>query len=91
MKITEYCGMVARLDGLTTYHYKVLFLLMQKSMTQSQMSEELGVMRQNMNKVCKELESMNLITTERTEGRNRFLGINKNMKDVGVKGQLKFE
>lgn len=91
MKVSEYCGVVARMGELTTYHYKVLFLLMEKSMTQSQMAEELGVIRQNMNKVCRELESMNLIVTDRIEGRNKFLAINKSLKNVEVKGQLKFE
>lgn len=90
MKLTQFCELAALSDELTTYHYKVLFLLISRSMTQAQIAEELGVARQNVNRVCQELTSMNLILCERVEGRNKFLGINKNIKDIGVKGQIKF-
>lgn len=64
---------LAELKGLTTYHYKViLYLLGKKEATQSEMCKSFEVSKQNINKVCKELYSMDIIGVKRKEGRNIF-------------------
>ena len=82
---------LAELKGLTTYHYKViLYLMSEKESTQVKIAESLGVKRQNINKVFKDLDSMNIIETSRVEGKNIYWKLNTNPK-LQVKGQLKLE
>ena len=82
---------LAELKGLTTYHYKViLYLMSEKESTQVKIAESLGVKRQNINKVFKDLDSMNIIETSRVEGKNIYWKLNTNPK-LQVKGQLKIE
>lgn len=82
---------LAELKGLTTYHYKViLYLLGKKEATQSEMCKDFEVSKQNLNKICKDLNSMNIIEVKRKEGRNIFWSLNQNPK-FQVKGQLKLE
>lgn len=82
---------LAELKGLTTYHYKViLYLLGKKESTQTEMCREFDVSKQNINKICKELSSMNIIEIKRKEGRNIFWCLNPSPK-FQVKGQLKLE
>lgn len=75
--------------NLNTYHYKVLLLLMEKERTQKELSTELEVAKQNINKICKELLSMDLIYISKNIGKNKYLKINPNPK-VQVKGQVRF-
>lgn len=66
---------IATLDGLTTYHYKVIFLLLDGSeYTQVQMAELLDSTKQNINKVCQRLYQQDIIHKNHIEGRNVFLG-----------------
>ena len=59
---------IAELKGLTTYHYKViLYLLGGKEATQSKMTRELKTSKQNINKICKELKSMDIIEIKRND------------------------
>lgn len=82
---------LSELKGLTTYHYKViLYLLGKKESTQSEMSKEFEVSKQNINKVCKELSSMDIIQVKRKEGRNIFWSLNPN-PTFQHKGQMRLE
>ncbi|MBQ8998147.1 MAG: winged helix-turn-helix transcriptional regulator [Clostridium sp.] len=82
---------LAELKGLTTYHYKViLYLFGKKEATQSEMSKNFEVSKQNINKVCKELCSMDIISIKRKEGRNTFWSLNPNPR-FQAKGQLRLE
>ena len=64
---------LAEHDELTTYHYKViLYLDGIGEATQTKMSEQLGTTKQRINKICKQLESMDIIQVKRKEGRNIF-------------------
>ena len=79
---------IAGLKGLTTYHYKViLYLLGKKEATQAEMTQELETSKQNINKVCKDLSSINIIEIKRKEGRNIFWVLNLN-PIFKAKGQL---
>lgn len=60
MKSKERFELYATLD-LTTYHDKVIFLLMSKEFTQSQIAEILNVKKQNICSVCRNLKAMGLI------------------------------
>lgn len=87
MKKTELYELYASCK-FTTYHYKILFLLLKNSYTQKEISNKLGVAKQNINKTCKELLSMDLIKVSKVIGNNKYLEINKNPK-LQIKGQLK--
>ena len=77
--------------GLTTYHYKViLYLLSTKSATQTEISTALYAKKQNINKVFKELYSMDIIMKDRIEGRNTYWKLNPNPV-LQEKGQIKLE
>jgi len=77
---------------LTTYHYKViLYLDGLGEATQTKMSESLGTTKQRINrKICKELESMNIIQFKRKEGRNIFWELNPK-PILECKGQIKLD
>lgn len=79
---------LAELKELTTYHYKViLYLLGKKEATQAEMTQELETSKQNINKVCKDLSSIDIIEIKRKEGRNIFWVLNLN-PTFKAKGQL---
>lgn len=75
------------ISSLTTYHYKVLFLLMSEEQTQSQLCEKLGVKKQNVHKICKELKSMDFIQESKRIGNNIYFEVNKD-PCVQLKGQI---
>lgn len=85
------CEILAQADGLTTYHYKILLLASTKSMTQTQISEKLGIAKQNCNRACKELLNRDFLIIIKEEGRNKFLATNEKIKDVGIKGQMRLK
>ena len=69
---TDYLELLA--DGnFTTYHYKVLCLLMTGTFTQAQLATRLGVKSQNIHRCVKELIEQGFVVVDRTEGRNVFL------------------
>ena len=77
--------------SLTTYHYKViLYLLGVKSATQTEVANALDVKKQNINKIFKELHSMDIIIKDRVEGRNIYWKSNPN-PTFQEKGQIKLE
>ncbi|MEG2338160.1 MAG: helix-turn-helix domain-containing protein [Clostridium sp.] len=72
MKISsQYLGYIA-LKELTTYHYKTLLILVDKPQTQSMICDILGVHKQNLNKIMRELEQLGFVEVDRVEGRNKF-------------------
>ena len=82
---------LAELKGLTTYHYKVIMYLMsEKETTQAKAAEDLEVRKQNIHKVFKDLNSMNIIKISRTEGKNIYWDLNPK-PTFQMKGQLKLE
>lgn len=76
---------------LTTYHYKVILYLdgvKNKEATQTQMGEYFETPKQKVNKICKELQTMDIIRVKRKEGRNIFFELNPT-PEFQIKGQLK--
>ena len=65
---------LSEIDNLTTtYHYKViLYLDGTGEATQTKMREHLGTTKQRINKICKELQSIDIIRIKHKEGRNIF-------------------
>lgn len=68
------------------------------SYTQSQLSERLGLKRQNVHHCIKELEEHGYILVDRVEGRNKFLKTNMLVSSIcatlvneQAKGQLEFD
>lgn len=89
MKQNELFVKLAEQEGLTTYHYKVILLLIgKKEATQSQIAQELGICKQNINKVFKDLSSIDIVLKSRVEGRNIFWKINPEPK-FQIKGQIR--
>lgn len=82
---------LAELKGLTTYHYKViLYLMSEKESTQVKIAESLGTKRQNINRVFKDLHSMDIVEISRSEGKNIYWKLNAK-PELQVKGQMKLE
>lgn len=82
---------LSEIDDLTTYHYKVILYLDGTSeATQTKMSEKLGTTKQRINKICKELQSMDIIKIKRKEGRNIFGELNPK-PTFQHKGQIKLK
>ena len=76
---------------LTTVHYKVILYLDGNGRgTQTEMSEHFGTTKQRINKICKELQSMDILRVESTLGRNVFWELNPKPK-FQIKGQIKLE
>lgn len=91
MKQNKLLIMLAEQKGLTTYHYKViLYLIGKKEMTQSQICKDLDVSKQNINKVFKELHSMDIIIKSGVEGRNIYWKMNPKPV-LQAKGQIRLE
>ena len=94
----QYFEILAKSDFATTYHYKIVLLLLAKeTLTQGQLAKELNIKRQNVNRYVKELLEHGYITVERIEGKNKFLKVVTSIKDIQhkklnepINGQLKF-
>ena len=86
MKENERFELYASLN-LTTYHYKVILLLMSRELTQTQIAKELDVKKQNIYTACRDLKSMDIIYESTKIGNNVYLALNKSPK-VQVKGQM---
>lgn len=78
LKKEELFKMYAGDPNLTTYHYKVLFMLLYAKRTQSEIAAELNVDRQSINKVCKYLLNVGYIIVADVNGRNKLLDIHSN-------------
>lgn len=74
-------------SNMKTYHYKVILLLMERPRTQTELCSELGMQKQNLNKICKDLISIGYLLHGDTIGRNIYLKINPN-PDIQLIGQL---
>lgn len=82
---------LSELDNLTALHYKIiLYLDGIKESTQTQMGKAFGTRNQYVNKLCKELESMDIIRIKRIEGRNIYWALNPN-PNLQIEGQVKME
>lgn len=93
---TEYLELLATSNFTTSYHYRVILILMTGTYTQAQLSEKLGIKRQNINRCVKELEEHGYILVDRVEGRNKFIKANTSVKaickiDNQIEGQLNIE
>lgn len=81
---------------LTTYHYKTIFYLYgNDEITQSQIAEQLKVPKQNINRVMRDLKSMDIVKQSKVVGRNIYWKLNPspnfqlpgqiNLDDIKVK------
>ncbi|MFR1315137.1 MAG: helix-turn-helix domain-containing protein [Clostridium perfringens] len=88
----KYLEHIAVTEGLKTYHYKVLMLLITNRFTQSKVSNILEVKKQNINKIFKELLDMGLIENSETIGRNKYFKAVTDIKKINsnIPGQIKF-
>lgn len=86
MKSKERFELYATLN-LTTYHYKVILLLMSKEFTQSQIANILNVKKQNIYSVCRDLRSMDIVYEGSRVGNSVYLTLNPQPK-VQLKGQI---
>lgn len=86
MKTTELYKLYAT-SQLSKLQYKILLLLLEKERHQKDLSTELNYPKQNINKACKELISMNLISISEQIGQIKILTINT-APIVQIKGQL---
>ena len=86
MKSKERFELYTSLD-LTTYHYKVIFLLMSKEFSQSQIAEILNVKKQNICSVCRDLKTMGIIYESSRLGNSVYLVLNS-QPQVQAKGQM---
>lgn len=94
----QYFEMFAKSDFATTYHYKIVLLLLATgALTQAQIADELNMKRQNVNRYVKDLLEHGYITVERIEGKNKFLKVVTSIKDIRstnsdevISGQLEF-
>ncbi len=94
----QYFEMLAKSDFATTYHYKIVLLLLATgALTQAQIADELNMKKQNVNRCVKELLEHGYITVERIEGKNKFLKVVTSIKDIrctnsdeAISGQLEF-
>lgn len=78
----------ANLNGT---EYKIILLLLTKSYTATQVSNELKIMEQNKARYFKKLNGMGLIEVDHIEGRNKYYRAVTDMRKlVGVMpGQIK--
>lgn len=82
---------LCELKELTTYHYKViLFLMSCNEANQTQIAKVLEVPKQNINRVFKDLSSMDIVIHSRKEGNSIFWKLNTNPKFQAI-GQLKLD
>ncbi|MDE5834594.1 MAG: MarR family transcriptional regulator [Ruminococcus sp.] len=94
----QYFEILAKSDFATTYHYKIVLLLLATgALTQAQLADELNMKRQNVNRYVKDLLEHGYVTVERIEGRNKFLKVVTSIKDIRstnsdevISGQLEF-
>lgn len=92
----EFVELMATNEFVTTYHYKILLLLIAGVYTQSQIANKLHMKRQNVHRCVKELEDYGYIMVDRIEGRNKFLKANTSVNNIrqfrpDLQGQLNFD
>lgn len=79
-----------RFKDLKTSHYRIiLWLMVEKETTQSNYAEKLEIQRQNVNRAFKDLQSMDIITISRVEGKNIYWKLNTN-PTFQIRGQQTF-
>ena len=94
----QFFEVLAKSDFATTYHYKIVLVLLAKgTLTQAQLADELTMKRQNVNRYVKDLLEHGYIKVERIEGKNKFLkvvtsvtSITQTKADEAMNGQLEF-
>ena len=70
----DYINWLAHANFNSPMHYKILFMLYGKSMTQVQLCKELGIKNpQNITKIINHLMSEGVIETDFIVGRNKYL------------------
>lgn len=86
----KYLSYIARLD-LKAYEYKILLMLLEKPYTQMNISVEIGIARQNVNKYIASLKRQGLLEVDRVEGRNKYYRPVTDMKKLVdiMPGQIK--
>ncbi len=70
---TDYLELVAQIEHLSAYHYRIWITLLTGAYTQAQLAAKLNIKRQNINRCVKDLSAYGLITVDRIEGRNKFI------------------
>ena len=68
----KYLEYIARIKGLTTYHYKVLLALCYEPRSQVEVAAVIGLNKQNTFRVFKVLIDKKLIEMTRQEGRTKI-------------------
>ena len=80
---TDYLEFLA--DGdFTTYHYKVMLLLLTGTFTQAQLAKRLNIKKQNIGKVVKKLTEQGYIINTRTAGREKYFTANRKFKETNL-------
>lgn len=88
----QYCSYLAQCK-LKSTEYRIIFMLLVKSYTSSQLVKELGCMKNNTDKYIKNLKSHGLIEIDRIEGANKFYKPVTDIKKLTaiMPGQMKIE
>ncbi|WP_300347587.1 winged helix-turn-helix domain-containing protein [Clostridium sp.] len=86
----KYFEHIANIKELGKYHYKVLLLLKSKDYTQSEIKSLLGLKKQNVNRVFRELEKLGLIEVKEMKGSSKYYKLVdiKNL-ELNIIGQIK--
>ncbi|MGG5460819.1 winged helix-turn-helix domain-containing protein [Clostridium sp. B9] len=86
----KYFEHIANIKELGKYHYKVLLLLISEDYTQSDIKNLLGLKKQNVNRVFRELEKLGLIEIKEIKGSNKYYRLVdvKRLK-LNIIGQMK--
>ena len=80
---TDYLEFLA--DGdFTTYHYKVMLLLLTGTFTQAQLAKRLNIKKQNIGKVVKKLTEQGYIINTKKIGREKYFTANRKFKETNL-------
>ncbi|MDK0737899.1 winged helix-turn-helix domain-containing protein [Clostridium perfringens] len=87
----KYFEHIANIKELGKYHYKILLLLMVEDYSQSDISKLLDIKKQNVNRVFKDLEKLELIEIKEKIVSNKYYRlVDIKALNVNVVGQIKF-
>lgn len=89
-KLIDYLKYIAEQE-LGAYHYRTLLMLLERPQTQTMVGDRLGLIKQNMNKIARDLERGGYIVVDRIEGRNKFFRVITDIEALQrtMKGQIK--